>query len=166
MSDTQKHELLGATTTTAGAPVATFVQPSPAMMQLAEQIVDCPSVIGAYASCDWDELHDDGKVWTAAIVREAVLHGTMQTFAISGEMLARINAFLSHMAERFRERTSRKVLGFRVHRLTRMRAMELALGTFDASLDIIGTAFGDPAYFWDRAMAHELVDDELQHWEA
>jgi hypothetical protein len=39
---------------------------------LAEAIVDSDPVIGVYAACEWDCLSDDGKVWIAAIVAEAV----------------------------------------------------------------------------------------------
>ena len=45
--------------------------PSADDFAIAERIVNSPSVIGQYAACEWDELHDDGRVWLAAIVREA-----------------------------------------------------------------------------------------------
>jgi hypothetical protein len=54
------------------APVARFVQPTSAEMAAAAAIVDSPAVISAFAACAFDELSDDGKVWIAAIVREAV----------------------------------------------------------------------------------------------
>lgn len=38
----------------------------------AEAIVESDPVIRVYASCEWDCLHDDGKVWVAAIVQEAM----------------------------------------------------------------------------------------------
>jgi hypothetical protein len=39
--------------------------------RLAQDIVDSDPVIRVYASCEWRELSDDGKVWIAAIVAEA-----------------------------------------------------------------------------------------------
>ncbi len=38
---------------------------------MAESIVDSDPVIRTFASCEWDCLNEDGKVWVAAIVREA-----------------------------------------------------------------------------------------------
>lgn len=43
----------------------------PSNLQLAQEIVDSEPVIGVYAACEWDELHDDGKLWISAIVAEA-----------------------------------------------------------------------------------------------
>ncbi len=48
-----------------------FVPPTAAEMHVARQIVDSPPVISTYAACEWDEMHEDGQVWLAAIVREA-----------------------------------------------------------------------------------------------
>lgn len=45
--------------------------PTPAEMARAQAIVDNQPVIGVYGACEWDELHDDGKVWIATIIREA-----------------------------------------------------------------------------------------------
>jgi hypothetical protein len=42
---------------------------------LAEAIVNTEPVTTTYAACEWDELHEDGKVWITAIVTEAVKHG-------------------------------------------------------------------------------------------
>jgi hypothetical protein len=55
-------------------PTAEVERPRPpgsADMLRARHIVDSPQVIGQFAACEWDELGDDGKVWIAAIVREA-----------------------------------------------------------------------------------------------
>lgn len=38
---------------------------------VAAAIVNSAPVIAVYASCEWDELHDDGKVWIAEIVHQA-----------------------------------------------------------------------------------------------
>ncbi len=38
----------------------------------AAAIVDSAPVIRTFAASEWDELHDDGKLWIAAIVQEAV----------------------------------------------------------------------------------------------
>lgn len=48
-----------------------FVPPTAAEMQTAQHIVDSPPVISTYAACEWDEMHEDGQIWLAAIVREA-----------------------------------------------------------------------------------------------
>jgi len=48
-----------------------FAPPTTAEMQTAQHIVDSPPVIHTYAACEWDEMHEDGQVWLAAIVREA-----------------------------------------------------------------------------------------------
>lgn len=48
-----------------------FIHPTIAEMDAARQIVDSPPVISTYAACEWDEMHADGQVWLAAIVREA-----------------------------------------------------------------------------------------------
>lgn len=37
----------------------------------AAAIVNSFPVLAVYASCEWDELYDDGKLWLAAIVQEA-----------------------------------------------------------------------------------------------
>ena len=42
-----------------------------AFLGLAEEIVNSDPVIGVYAACEWDDLHENGKVWIAAIVAEA-----------------------------------------------------------------------------------------------
>lgn len=44
--------------------------PLTAFLGAAEEIVNSKSVLGIYAACEWDELHDDGKLWIAGIVRE------------------------------------------------------------------------------------------------
>ena len=85
---------------------------------------------------------------------------------LTADAIVHVNAFLTHMAEHFRERTSRRFLGLRVTMMQPTEAMSYALATFDASLDMLGVAFGDPEYGWDRDHAHELVDEELRHWEA
>jgi len=48
-----------------------FIHPTIAEMDVARQIVDSPPVISTYTACEWDEMHADGQVWLAAIVREA-----------------------------------------------------------------------------------------------
>jgi hypothetical protein len=48
-----------------------FAPPTIADMEVARQIVDSSPVIHTYAACEWDEMHEDGQVWLAAIVREA-----------------------------------------------------------------------------------------------
>jgi hypothetical protein len=80
---------------------------------------------------------------------------------LTADLIVEVNAFLAHMAERFRERTSRRLLGIRRYSLTRMQAMQQALATFEA----MDEPFGHPAQAWDRAHAHELVDIELSYWE-
>lgn len=88
-----------------------------------------------------------------------------RALALTGDTIVEVNAFLTHMAERFRERTTIRVLCFRIHSLSREHAMHLALGTFDAAIDTIRVPFGHPSMTWDRDTAHAFVDEELQHWE-
>ncbi len=47
-------------------------KPAYAFMGQAEDIVNSDPVIRIFAACEWDELHDDGKIWIAAIVRETL----------------------------------------------------------------------------------------------
>lgn len=143
-------------------PPPRFVQPTPAEMSLAARIVDSHPVISAYAATEWHELYDDGKVWVAAIVREAM----RQPQLVSAELHAQIGEFIVHMAKHYRRRTSRRLCGIRMNTIGRQQAMELAYATYGASLDVLGVPFGDPSLPWDRDAAHALVDDDLQHWEA
>jgi hypothetical protein len=138
-----------------------FLQPSPAEMRAAACIVDSDPVIAAYAACEWNELDDNGRVWIAAIVREAA----GQPRPIPGHLIADINGFIVDMAKHFRRRTSRRLLGIRINTMSRTQAMANALATYDATLDMIGLPFGHPDHAWDSATANELVDIELQHWE-
>jgi hypothetical protein len=41
-------------------------------LSIAEAIADSDAVLSIYASCEFDCLHDDGKVWIAGIVRETL----------------------------------------------------------------------------------------------
>ncbi len=38
---------------------------------LAEAVVNSAPVLAVFAACEWDELHEDGRQWVAAIIREA-----------------------------------------------------------------------------------------------
>jgi len=40
--------------------------------RFAQAIVDSDPVLRVFAACEWDELRDDGKEWTAVIIREAL----------------------------------------------------------------------------------------------
>lgn len=51
--------------------ISPFIHPTIAEMDAARQIVDSPPVISTYAACEWGEMHEDGRVWLAAIVRKA-----------------------------------------------------------------------------------------------
>lgn len=147
-------------------PLPPFVLPTQAEYRAAARIVDSQPVLAAFASCEWDCLHDDGQVWIAAIVREAFAEGARHPRPIPGDMIADVFGFVVDMAKRFRRRTSRRFLGIRINTMTRTEAMAHALATYDATLDMIGVPFGHPDHQWDRATAHELVDVELQQWEA
>ena len=57
--------------TAVGSTMSPFINPTIAEMETARQVVDSPPVIHTYAACEWDEMHEDGQVWLAAIVREA-----------------------------------------------------------------------------------------------
>ncbi len=140
-------------------PLPRFVAPNASVMRLTANIVDSQPVVSAYAACEWDEIGPDGQVWLGAVVREACRFATPST-----ESIVAINAFLTHMAERYRERLSVRFLGIRFHQVHRATAMQWALATFAMAHE--GTAFGDPAYAWDRDHAHELVDEDLRHWDA
>lgn len=39
---------------------------------LACEINDSPPLMSVYAALEWDELHDDGKQWVCALIREAL----------------------------------------------------------------------------------------------
>lgn len=123
-------------------------------------VVDSDPVIRTFAALEWSELDENGRVWIAAIVREAGTRGR----PLRSDTIVEVNAFLAHMAERYRQQTSRRVLGIRRYSLSRMHAMQLALATFDEALEEV--PFGHPDHAWDRGHAHELVDEELRCWEA
>ena len=142
-------------------PLPLFIQPTARDHRIAREVVDSHPVVSAYASCAWDELHDDGRVWMAAVVREAQARA-----APSADTIVAVNAFLTQMADRFRERTMRRFLGIRVNTMSPMEVMAHALATFDAAQELDGGTFGDAEHAWDRDHAHELVDEELRHWEA
>ena len=145
----------------APAPPPPFIQPTLADVTTAARIVDSRAVISAYGSVEWDCLHDDGQIWIAAIVREAM----RQPRFVSAELHAEISGFIVHMAKHYRRRTRRRLCGIRVNTMGRQQAMELAYATYGASLDVLGVPFGDPSLPWDRDTAHALVDEDLQHWE-
>lgn len=50
-------------------PVSSFVAE-------AEAVVNSQPVLSIYAACEWDELDEDGKLWVAGIVREALARAT------------------------------------------------------------------------------------------
>lgn len=150
----------------AQAPVPHFVQPSPADMLAAARILASQQVTAAFAACEWDEIHDDGKVWIAAIVRETLVDASRQPRSIPSDLIVEVFGFVVEMAKHFRRRTSRWVLGIRFNTMSRTQAMDHAFATYDATLDMIGVPFGDPSLAWDRDTAHSFVDEELQHWEA
>lgn len=56
------------------APTAQEIRAKPvsSFLAQAEAITNSDPVIRIFAACEWDELHDDGKVWIAAIVRETL----------------------------------------------------------------------------------------------
>lgn len=49
----------------------------------ARTVVGSDPVIRVFAACEWDELHDDGKVWLATIVREAQIRAKARLGEIS-----------------------------------------------------------------------------------
>lgn len=46
--------------------------PSPAELRFAEAMVNSEAALRTFATCEWDELGDDGKVWIAIVIREAM----------------------------------------------------------------------------------------------
>lgn len=83
---------------------------------------------------------------------------------LSGDTIVAANIFLGHMADRYRERTARRVFGFRIPRMSREQAIQHALATFDGMP--FDEPFGHPDMAWDRDGANSLVDEDLRHWEA
>jgi hypothetical protein len=47
-------------------------RPDRVLFDLTASIVDSDAVIRTFASCEWDCLSDDGKVWLCAIVHEVL----------------------------------------------------------------------------------------------
>lgn len=86
-----------------------------------------------------------------------------RALALTSDLIVGANILLGQMADRFRERTARRVLGLRIHRMGRQQAMQYALATFDAMS--IDEPFGHPDIAWNQDMANALVDEELRHWE-
>lgn len=46
--------------------------PDAALLAFAQAVVDSDPVLRVFASCEWDCLNDDGHVWIAAIIKEAL----------------------------------------------------------------------------------------------
>lgn len=130
---------------------------------LAKQINDSDPLMAIYATPEWNELHEEGQQWVSGLVREtiATIGSEWELPRLTADKIVAVNAFLTLMAERFREQTSRRLLGVRRYSLTREQAMVQALATFEA----MDEPFGHPDQAWDRAHAHEVVDIELSYWE-
>lgn len=113
-----------------------------------------------------------------ALRREGTHHNALDDACSQAEHLGRINRaltldsdklahgllFIGWMADRYQERTARRVFGFRFNTIPRAPAIELARATFDTIP--VDEPFGDPRFAWDRDGAAELVDEEMRHWEA
>lgn len=50
-----------------------------AFARAAQGIVDSYPVVTVYASCEWADLTDDGKLWICAIVRETLAQAASAT---------------------------------------------------------------------------------------
>lgn len=74
--------------------------PAAEKFALAASIVDSDPVIRTYAAPEWDELHNDGKVWIAAIVSETQRRGQSEIERL--HMLAKANNDLArhHVTDR------------------------------------------------------------------
>lgn len=84
--------------------------------------------------------------------------------ALSSEKVDAASRFIGWMADHYQQRTARRVFGFRLNRMSRVEALDLARATFDTiPLD---EPFGDPRMAWDEDGAAELVDEEMRHWDA
>lgn len=46
--------------------------PTTDFLIVASLIADSDPVLRTFAASEWDELHDDGKLWVAAIIRETL----------------------------------------------------------------------------------------------
>lgn len=118
------------------------------------------------------------RVPHVGLVRQGTHHNALDDACSQAEHLGRINRamrldsdklahallFIGWMADRYQERTARRVLGFRLNRLSRDEAVDLARATFDAMP--FDEHFGDPRMSWDQDGAAELVDEDMRHWEA
>lgn len=87
-----------------------------------------------------------------------------RALAIDSDKLAHGLLFIGWMADRYQERTARRLLGLRLNRMSRAEAVDHARATFDAIP--VDEPFGAPRFAWDQDHAAELVDEELRHWEA
>lgn len=74
------------------------------------------------------------------------------------------NIFLGHMADHYRARSARRFFGLQIPTMCRQQALEHARATFDAMP--LDEPFGCPGMSWDRGGAQDLVDADLEHWEA
>lgn len=84
--------------------------------------------------------------------------------ALTSDKVVAAQRFIGWMADWYRRRTSRRVLGFRLHTLSRAAALESARATFD-TIDL-DEPFGCPGIDWSKDDARALVDEDLRHWEA
>nr|WP_314471112.1 3'-5' exoribonuclease [uncultured Sphingomonas sp.] len=110
--------------------------------------------------------------------REGTHHNALDDACSQAEHLGRINRalapdsdtmahallFIGWMADRYQERSMRRLFGIRFRTLPREAAVELARLTFDElPLD---TPFGGPGMLWNRDDADALVDEEMRRWKA
>lgn len=95
-----------------------------------------------------------------AITQAQHLGQIERALRLSSSQVAKANAFIGWMADRYQQQTAKRICGVKIcNRLSREWALDCARATFDA-IDL-DEPYGHPSYDWDRDMADELVDEDL-----
>lgn len=84
--------------------------------------------------------------------------------AIDSDKIALGVMMINWMARHYRYRTSQRIFGLRIPTMSKQSAIDHARATFDANL--FDMPLGHPDFAWDQAGAEDMVDEDLQHWEA
>ncbi len=72
--------------------------------------------------------------------------------------------FVGWMAERYKNRTSWLLWGFRFGGIADCTARDFAAATFEVAVE--DGQLNKPPAFWTREDANELVDEDMRHWDA
>jgi hypothetical protein len=84
--------------------------------------------------------------------------------AIDSDKIALGAMMINWMARHYRYRTSQRILGLRIPTMSKQSAIDHARATFDANL--FDMPLGHPDFAWDQEGAEQMVNEDLQHWEA